>query len=151
MFSAWLVPLQPGSWLMSIFAGLGAVPSNLTVPFTVATVAGSMGVAAGAEVSGALLDCSVFSFLLHAASAKNAHNASMLTNRVTRSAFLFMMSPFLKFIKSSAGNCADVGTGISDRAADCLQNARTIHKLAILTRTAIDGMMRFHGSLFAIA
>src|SRR5690348_16113177 len=103
MFSAWLVPLQPGSWLMSIFAGLGAVPSNLTVPFTVATVAGSMGVAAGAEVSGALLDCSVFSFLLHAASANNAHNASMLTNRVTRSAFLFMMSPFLKFIKSSAG------------------------------------------------
>ena len=84
-------------------------------------------------------------------SANNAHNASMLTNRVTRSAFLFMMSPFLKFIKSSAGNCADVGTGISDRAADCLQNARTIHKLAILTRTAIDGMMRFHASLFAIA
>ena len=44
-FSASLVPLQPGSWLMSIFAGFGAVPSNFTVPLTVATVAGSIGVA----------------------------------------------------------------------------------------------------------
>ena len=35
---------------MSIFAALGAVPSNFTVPLTVATVAGSMGVAAGAEL-----------------------------------------------------------------------------------------------------
>src|SRR2546426_2582234 len=47
MFSDSFVPLHAGSWLMSIFAGLGAVPSNLTVPFTVAAVAGSIGVAAG--------------------------------------------------------------------------------------------------------
>src|ERR1051326_3773598 len=90
MFSAWLVPLQPGSWLMSIFAGLGAVPSNLTVPFTGATVAGSMGVAAGAEVSGALLDCSVFSFLLHAPSASSADKQAISIQLF----FLFIMSPF---------------------------------------------------------
>ena len=42
-----LAPLQAGSWLMSILAGLGAAPSNFTVPLMVATVAGSIGVAAG--------------------------------------------------------------------------------------------------------
>src|ERR1700720_2786715 len=45
--SAVLVPLHAASWLMSIFAGLGAEPSNFTVPLTEATVLGSMGVAAG--------------------------------------------------------------------------------------------------------
>src|SRR5262249_44448483 len=33
---------------MSILAGFGAAPSNLTVPLTLAAVAGSIGVAAGA-------------------------------------------------------------------------------------------------------
>src|SRR5262249_2102213 len=65
-------PLQAGSWLMSILAGFGAAPSSLTVPETEATVAGSIGVAAGAGAaafsSGAFEDCSVFSFLLHPAS-----------------------------------------------------------------------------------
>src|SRR5579872_26968 len=98
MFSASLAPLQPGSWLISIFAGLGAVPSNFTVPLMVATVAGSIGVAAGAGWAGcsaALFDCSVFSFLLHAARANSAHSASML--RMFFANFRFMMSPFLWF------------------------------------------------------
>jgi len=37
---------------MSIFDGFAAVPSNFTVPFTVAAVAGSIGVAAGAVAAG---------------------------------------------------------------------------------------------------
>src|SRR5258707_9919980 len=39
-FSAMLVPLQAGAWLMSILAALGASPSNFTVPLTLAAVAG---------------------------------------------------------------------------------------------------------------
>src|SRR5258707_4544654 len=48
MFSAVFEPAQLESWLMSILAGLGAAPSNFTVPLTLAAVAGSIGVAAGA-------------------------------------------------------------------------------------------------------
>src|SRR5579864_6339029 len=80
---------------MSILEAFGAVPSNLTVPLTVAAVAGSMGVAAGAaDSAGALLDCSVFSFLLHAASVNNTHIASVPTAIVAQPVFLFMMLPF---------------------------------------------------------
>src|SRR5579864_266270 len=90
---------------MSIFEAFGAVPSNLTVPLTVAAVAGSMGVAAGAaDSAGALFDCSVFSFLLHAASVNNTHIASVPTAIVAQPVFLFIfiMSPFL-FGECSAG------------------------------------------------
>src|ERR1035438_9843651 len=96
--SASFAPLQPGSWLMSIFAGLGAVPSNFTVPLIVATVAGSIGVAGcagAADSAGALLDCSVFSFLLQAASASSAHSARSVTVSLVQPVFLFMISPFL--------------------------------------------------------
>src|SRR6266852_3226738 len=48
MFSAVLEPWQLESWLMSILAGLGAAPSNFTVPLTRAAVAGSIVVDAGA-------------------------------------------------------------------------------------------------------
>src|SRR5260221_6582012 len=41
-------PAHLESWLMSILAGLGAAPSNFTVPLTLAAVAGSIGVAPGA-------------------------------------------------------------------------------------------------------
>src|SRR5258707_7582817 len=51
-FSAMLVPLQAGSWLMSILAALGASPSNFTVPEMLAAVAGAIGVA-GAAAGGA--------------------------------------------------------------------------------------------------
>src|SRR6266404_9574356 len=63
--SAVFVPLQAGSWLMSIFAGLAAVPSRLTVPLTLATVAGSIGVAAGVVAVPGAADSSL-GFLLHA-------------------------------------------------------------------------------------
>src|SRR5258708_31929494 len=53
-FSAVLVPLQAGSWLMSILAALGASPSNFTVPLMLAAVAGSIGVAGAAAGAAAL-------------------------------------------------------------------------------------------------
>src|SRR5712672_2872530 len=63
MFSAVFEPAQLESWLMSILAGLGAAPSNFTVPLTLAAVAGSIGVAAG-PAAGADAGCSsVVSFL----------------------------------------------------------------------------------------
>src|ERR1700736_6133091 len=100
MFSASFVPLQAGSWLISILDGFGAVPSNFTVPLTVATVAGSMGVAAAAGAAcsaGVLLDCSVFSFLLQPASNSKLNKASMLTVDIAQPVFfIFMMSPFLE-------------------------------------------------------
>src|SRR5437763_16173122 len=69
MFSAVFVPLHAGSWLISIFCGFGAVPVNFTVPVTVATVFGSIAVAA-AFVSAPELSCTslVLSIVLHAAS-----------------------------------------------------------------------------------
>src|SRR5271169_2166860 len=63
--SAMFMPLQAGSWVMSIFAALGAVPARLTVPLTLAAVAGSIGVAAGAAAVLGAADCSS-GFLLHA-------------------------------------------------------------------------------------
>src|SRR5271166_3210477 len=88
------MPLQAGSWLMSIFEGFGAVPSNFTVPLTVATVAGSIGVAAGAACccDMVLLDCSVFSFLLQAASIISANRANTLTTIIFDAILLSMMS-----------------------------------------------------------
>src|SRR5260370_27911185 len=65
--SAMFMPLQAGSWLMSIFAALGAVPSRLTVPLTLAAVAGSIGVAAGVAAVLGAADSSL-RFLPHAAS-----------------------------------------------------------------------------------
>src|SRR5712692_11617653 len=53
-FSAVFVPLQAGSWLISITAALGAAPSNFTTPMIVAAVAGSIGVA-GAAGAAAML------------------------------------------------------------------------------------------------
>src|SRR5690349_17308576 len=64
---------------MSIVACLGAVPSNFTVPLTVAAVAGSIGVA-GAVVAAGLdaAGCSSgVSFLLHPAGKRSKHSASM--------------------------------------------------------------------------
>src|SRR5258708_25043388 len=64
--SALFGPLQAGSWLMSIFAALGAVPARLTVPLTLAAVAGSIGAAAGAAPLPGAAGCSSLGFLLHA-------------------------------------------------------------------------------------
>src|SRR5258706_13384233 len=73
MFSAVFEPEQLESWLMSIFAGLGATPSNFTVPLTVAAVAGSIGVAAGAAAGLDAAGCSsAGSFLPHPANERIA-------------------------------------------------------------------------------
>src|SRR5207248_6526160 len=92
-----LSPLQAASWLMSILDGLAAVPSYLTVPLTDATVAGSIGVAAGAGVAAfssvALEDCSVFSFLLHA--PRSSKLARQISASTASHVFLIMMSPLL--------------------------------------------------------
>src|SRR5579863_1843337 len=98
MFSAAFMPLHAGSWLISIFEPLGAAPSNFTVPLTVATVAGSMGVAAGvaAGCSADGLEAGASSFLLHAASTSKPHRASMPTIIIFQPVFLFIMSPFLE-------------------------------------------------------
>ncbi len=83
---------------MSIFGAFGAVPSNFTVPLMVATVAGSIGVAAGAEAAGCSavgLDCWSFLFLAarrqHQQCAQSQHDDVIPAQPV----FLFMMSPFL--------------------------------------------------------
>src|SRR5512133_1317565 len=92
--SAVLLPLQAGSWLMSIFDGFGAAPSNFTVPVTSAAVAGSIGVAGAAAAVfsvSALEDCSVFSFLLHAASRTIPSNTHMLA--IAKYAFRFTALP----------------------------------------------------------
>src|SRR5947209_16160408 len=86
--SAVFGPLQAGSWLMSIFAALGAVPARLTVPLTLAAVAGSIGAAAGADVAvvPGPAGCSSLGFLLHAVSRTRPSTAHMprVTNHCCR-------------------------------------------------------------------
>src|SRR6266851_74532 len=83
------MPLQAGSWLMSIMAALGAAPSNFTVPVTVAAVAGSIGVAAGAAAPGAAAGCSsVDSFFPHPA-------RRMSPQRVGKARIAFQIFVFL--------------------------------------------------------
>jgi hypothetical protein len=90
-----------GSWLMSIVAGLGAVPSNLTVPLIVAAVAGSIGVA-GAVVAAGLdaAGCSSgVSFLLHPAGKRSKHSAASM--QLVIQIVLFMScSLFFDFLSS---------------------------------------------------
>src|SRR6266446_4786576 len=95
--SAGFGPLQAGSWLMSIFAALGAVPARLTVPLTPAAVAGSIGAAAGADVAAVPgpAGCSSLGFLLHAVSRTRPTTAHR--PRVTNDCFRFMMSLHLSW------------------------------------------------------
>src|SRR5450631_2902186 len=91
---------------MSILDAFGAVPSNFTVPLMVATVAGSIGVAGcagAADSAGALLDCSVLSFLLHAANVSSAKSATVPIIADFHPRLLFMISPSLLEFESSAG------------------------------------------------
>src|ERR1700732_3799727 len=81
MFSAVFGPWQLESWLMSIFAGLGAAPSNFTVPTTIATVAGSIGVAAGAAAGLGAAGCSsAVSFLPHPPHRRRPNKVATATN-----------------------------------------------------------------------
>src|SRR6266853_1443433 len=95
--SAVFVPLQAGSWLMSILAALGAVPARLTVPLTLAAVAGSIGVAAGAADVAAVPGAadSSLGFLLHAVSRTRPTTAHR--PRVSNDCFRFMMSLHLSW------------------------------------------------------
>src|SRR6266849_1603291 len=89
-FSATLVPLQAGSWLMSILAALGASPSNFTVPLMLAAVAGSIGVAAGAEATGVAAGCSAL-FLPHPASRTNDKSAGMQQTDIQVFVFIWLL------------------------------------------------------------
>src|ERR1700730_7548674 len=90
MFSAVFEPWQLESWLMSIFAGLGAAPSTFTVPTTIATVAGSIGVAAGAAAGLGAVGCSsAVSFLPHPASKTTPSKADRL--QIANDFFVFIL------------------------------------------------------------
>src|SRR5271166_696565 len=105
MVSALLVPLHAASWLMSILAALGAAPSSFTVPLTLATVAGSMGVAAGAgwaSAAGAAAGCS--SFLLQPASIPNPKQSRP---SIAIHVFLFIITPFRKDLRCHVWSCGD--------------------------------------------
>src|SRR5258708_21299312 len=68
---------------MSILADLGAAPSNFTGPLTGATVAGSIGVDAGAAAGAGAAGCSsVVSFLPHPASRRSPSETDRLQNAV---------------------------------------------------------------------
>src|SRR5579859_5983726 len=88
-FSAVFEPWQLESWLMSILADLGAAPSNFTVPLTVAAVAGSIGVTAGAAGPGADGCSSAVSFLPHPAS--RATPAKIARLRIVSNFFVFIL------------------------------------------------------------
>src|ERR1700690_4486143 len=98
--SAVLVPLQAGSWLISILEALGAAPSNFTAPLTEATVWGSIGVAAGAAVVAGAEGCASVgsSFLLQPTSIQKLRRQS--TPNIAIEVFLFMMSPFREMLKT---------------------------------------------------
>src|ERR1700693_3817020 len=102
MVSAVLLPLQAASWLISILEGLGAVPSNFTVPLTDATVLGSMGVAAGAgcaiDEGEEDWDSFVASFLLQPSRSQRPRRQSK--PNIAMDVFLFIMSPFLEVLKA---------------------------------------------------
>src|SRR5258708_3423487 len=89
---------------MSIFCAFGAAPLKVTVPLTLAAVAGSTGaeVAAGfiSEVGAVLCSSLVFSFLLHPAS-----NPSRQSRNIAAQSFLFMCRPFVRIMSLTVVFC----------------------------------------------
>jgi hypothetical protein len=83
---------------MSIFTGLGAAPANVTVPVTVAAVAGSIGVEAAAGFASddgdELCSSFVFSFLLHPISSKKLTQSPRSEIQSLR----FMIPPFAIYV-----------------------------------------------------
>src|SRR5437879_12251883 len=81
---------------MSILAGLGGVPSSLTVPLTVAAVAGSIGVeaAGGFDSEVGEDDCSSPVFLLQPAKSSSPTRASKPS--IANHVFFMIAAPFLK-------------------------------------------------------
>src|SRR5512146_1679963 len=86
--STWLVPLQAGSWLMSIFAGLGAVPVYFTTPLTLPTVLWSMAVVWAGAAAGCAASLAAVSFLLQA-----DNNISPIAAMASIANHLLFMSP----------------------------------------------------------
>src|SRR5947209_7235213 len=76
---------------MSIFAGFGAVPENLTVPLTLAAVAGSIGAAVGPAGGGADGCCSALSFLPHPARRTIPSKTDRL--QIAKVCFFFILFP----------------------------------------------------------
>src|SRR5271165_285640 len=122
---------------MSILEALGAGPSNLTVPLTVATVAGSIGVAgaAAAGCSAAGLAAGASSFLLQAASASSTHNAS--ATKPTRFNLLFMEGrPLCDFV---------LVDWLRATGAQAAATRRYSLRNAILPRTSAGRTLRYGG------
>src|SRR5258706_6379827 len=95
MFSAVFEPEQLESWLMSIVAGLGAQPSNFTVPLALAAVARSIGVAAGAAAGPGAAGCSsAVSFLPHPANNTVPSKADTLQIASDFLVFIFPASSY---------------------------------------------------------
>src|ERR1700730_3144455 len=110
MFSAVFDPWQFASWLMSILAALGSAPSNFTIPLTLAAVAGSIGVAAGAaEGLGAAGCSSEVSFLPHPASRATPSKTARL--HIDREFLLFILFPpsHLQPVKCNKNSCSYSG------------------------------------------
>jgi hypothetical protein len=90
------------------------------------------GCAGAADSAGALLDCSVFSFLLQPARISNAHNASALTVIFAQPVFLFMMSPFFEVVAPASRR---LSRGHPARAVESKRTARAFTEPVILTLT----------------
>src|SRR5215469_5753022 len=98
-----LVPLQAGSWLISIFAIFGAAPVKLTTPLTLAAVAGSMGVAAGAAASplGVAAGSSLLSFFEHAGRAIRPRRIASPSRAASGLGIVISTAPLLELEQQS--------------------------------------------------
>src|SRR5882762_10112614 len=99
---------------MSIFAGFGAVPENLTVPLTLAAVAGSIGAAVGAAGGGADGCCSALSFLPHPVSSATASKADRLPIAIDFFVFIFISCLSVE----TSQNCSNQACYLGARCAD---------------------------------
>src|SRR6266478_3143562 len=131
MFSAVFEPAQLESWLMSILAGLGAAPSNFTVPLTLAAVAGSIGVAAGAA------GCSsAVSFLPHPANRTTPSKTDRLPIASDLLVFILFPASPLKY-QEFAQPCLllrsalrEATRGVHSRGAAAIRRSRAPRRCA---------------------
>src|SRR3954447_17822299 len=86
--------LQAASWLMSILVGLGAVPSNFTLPLTLA--AWLLSTAAPVAGAGEVLWSVVSSFLPQPMRAIS-NNKERSAGSAIRFRFIVILNPFLLF------------------------------------------------------
>src|SRR6266446_10053502 len=137
MFSAVFEPAQLESWLMSIFAAFGAAPPNFTIPLTLAAVAGSIGVAAGAAAGVGAAGCSsAVSFLPHPANRTTPSKTDRLP--VASDLFVFILFPAspLKY-QEFAQPCLllrsalrEATRGVHSRGAAAIRRSRALRRCA---------------------